>query len=72
MIDVAIDGYQASRQVDILKTLREVVNRLESLAEEDRLDTAIEDLNEGADIRAALQEIVQWADEHRGLLDDDG
>jgi hypothetical protein len=72
MIDVAIDGYQASRQVDILKTLREVVNRLESLAEEDRLDTAIEDLNEGADIRAALQEIVQWADEHRSLLDGDG
>jgi hypothetical protein len=72
MIDVAIDGYQASQQDDILKTLREVVNRLEALAEDDRLDTAVAYPTEGADIRAALKEIVQWVDEHRGLLDNDG
>jgi hypothetical protein len=71
MIDVAIDGYQASRQSDVLKTIREVVNRLESLAEENRLASAIEDGGEAAALREALKEIVEWADEHRGLLDDE-
>jgi hypothetical protein len=68
MIDVAIDGYQASRQGDVLKILREVVNRLESLAEEGRLAGLVADASEGADARAALKEIVEWADKHRGLL----
>ena len=72
MIDVAIDGYRASRQRDILKTIREVVNRLESLAAGDRLVTAIADTREGADVRHALKGIVEWADEQRGLLDDEG
>jgi hypothetical protein len=71
MIDVAIDGYQASRQSDVLKTIREVVNRLESLTEENRLASAIEDGGEAAALREALKEIVEWADEHRGLLDDE-
>lgn len=70
MIDVAIDGYQASRQGDVLKILREVVNRLESLAEGGRLARAVADAVEGADARTALTEIVEWADSHRGLLDD--
>jgi hypothetical protein len=72
MIDVAIDGYQASRQSDVLKTVREVVNRLESLTEGDRLANAIEDGGEGAAVKEALQKIVEWADAHRGLLDDEG
>jgi len=72
MIDVAIDGYRASRQGDVLKILREAVNRLESLAGEERLTRALADSGEGADARAALKEIVDWADRHRGLVDDDG
>lgn len=71
IIDVAIDGYQASRQSDVLKIIREIVNRLESLLmERDRLATAIEDGDEGAAIKDALREIVEWADKHRGLLGD--
>lgn len=67
IIDVAIDGYQASRENDVLKTIREVVNRLESLTEEDRLASAI-DGEEGATVKDALREIIEWADEHRGLM----
>lgn len=72
MFDVAVDGYQASRQSDVLKTIREAVNRLESLAEGDRLARAVKDGDEGADVKKALQDIVNWADAHRGLLDDEG
>lgn len=72
MIDVAIDGYQASQQSDVLKTIREVVNRLESLEEGDRLAIALEDGDEEAAIKEALRQVVEWADKHRGLLDDEG
>lgn len=72
IIDVAIDRYQASRQSDVLKTIREVVNRLESLTEGNRLASAIEDGGEGAALKEAVREIVEWAEEHRGLLDDEG
>ena len=72
LIDVANDGYQAARQGDVLKSLHEVVNRLESLAEEGRLASALTDASEGADTRAALKEILEWADQHRDLLRDDG
>jgi hypothetical protein len=68
LIDVAIDGYQASRQRDILKILREVGNRLQTLVAGRRLADAIADGGEGMEIREALNEIVQWADEHRDLL----
>lgn len=72
MIDVAIDGFQASRQHDVLKTLREVTNRLATLADGERLQYAAADAAEGPDIREALREVVRWADEHRGILDDEG
>ena len=67
MIDVAIDGYQASRQADVVRTLREIVNRLE-LLEEERLVRALGDEEVGGDVRAALGEIVGWAEEHGALL----
>ena len=72
LIDDAIDGYLAALQGDVLKTLREAVNRLDSLGEKRRLANAVADAGEGADIRAALKEIVEWADQHRDLLGDDG
>jgi hypothetical protein len=36
------------------------------------LASAIEDGGEGAAVKEALREIVEWADENRGLLDDEG
>ena len=70
IIDDAIDGYQASRQSDILKIIREVVNRLESLAKGNRLASAVENVGERVDIQKALKEVVEWADKYRGLLND--
>jgi hypothetical protein len=72
MIDDTIDGYRTSRQSDVLKTIREVVNRLDSLAEGNRLANAIGEGGEGAAVREALRKIVEWAGENRGLLDDEG
>ena len=72
LIDDAIDGYLAALQGDVLKTLREVINRLDSLGKDQRLANAAADEGEGADIRTALEEIVEWADQHRDLLGDDG
>jgi hypothetical protein len=70
MIDVAIDGYQAASEDDVLTILREVVNRLESLDEERRLARALAHADEGADARMALKRIVEWADQRRRLLSD--
>lgn len=70
LIDVAIDGYRASRQADVLRTLREIVNRLE-LLEEERVAAAVADEAEGGEARAALGEIVEWADRHGALLSED-
>ncbi|HEX9730755.1 MAG TPA: hypothetical protein VGG06_02085 [Thermoanaerobaculia bacterium] len=72
LIDDAIDGYRASRQRDVLKTIREVINRLKTLASGDRLTSAITDAEEGAAVSGALREIVEWADDHRDLLADEG
>ncbi len=72
LIDVAIDGYHASRQGDVQRTLREVVNRLESLDGGGRLDRALADAGEGAETRAALKGIVVWAEQYRDLLPADG
>jgi hypothetical protein len=68
MIEVAVDGYEASQQSDLLVTLREVINRLESLAVAGRLQAAVADNVQGAAIKLALTEIVDWADHHRTLL----
>jgi len=47
VIDIAINRYQTSRQSDTLKTIREVVNRLEPLTQGDHLASAIADIGEG-------------------------
>jgi hypothetical protein len=70
MIDVAIDGYNASRQSDVLRTLREVVNRLDSLPSREQLVAALADEPDGEDVRQAIASILAWANEHRTLLDE--
>lgn len=64
-IDVAVDGFTASRQEDVVQIAREVLNRLDILAE--RLADGTED----PDLPDVLQAISQWFDEHRSLLTDD-
>lgn len=64
-IDVAIDGFRASRQEDLAQIAREVLNRLDILAQ--RLSDGVDD----PDLRDVLQAMVQWFDEHRSMLTDD-
>jgi type VI protein secretion system component VasF len=64
-IDVAIDGFNASRQHDILQIAREILNRLEILA--DRLQRPVDE----AELDEALNAIVTWFDRNRSLLTDD-
>lgn len=67
-IDDAIDGFQASMADDVAKTLRQVLNRLEIISDErGRLEQALAG-DHGPAVRAALGQIVDWADRHRQLV----
>lgn len=65
-IQGAIDGFDASRQEDVLRTLNEVRNRLESLSVDDRL-TSLLSLGDAASesARGHLATIVEWVDTNR-------
>jgi hypothetical protein len=68
-IDNALDGFAASRTDDVAKTLRQIVNRLEVLSDTGgQLDQALAG-GHADKVKAALREIIAWADDHRGLLD---
>jgi hypothetical protein len=67
-IDNALDGFQASQTQDVIKTLRQVRNRLDVLTD-DRAQLAQALASENQDqVRAAFENILDWADGHRGLL----
>lgn len=67
-IDNAMDGFAASRTDDVAKTLRQIVNRLQVLSDTGgRLDLALAG-DHAAIVRAALSEVITWADSHRQLL----
>lgn len=64
-IEIAIDGFEASRHDDLGQILEEVISRLEILAA--RLPTAAEGAATGG-LSVGLARIVAWADEHRHLV----
>ena len=67
-IDNAIDGFQASQTDDVIKTLRQVRNRLDVLTD-DRAQLAQALTSENQEqVRAAFQDVLDWVDSHRGLL----
>jgi hypothetical protein len=67
-IDNAIDGFEASITDDVAKTLRQVLNRLEILSDErGQLERAVAG-EHGDSVRAALAQIIDWADRHRAFL----
>jgi hypothetical protein len=67
-VDNALDGFQASRNEDVVKTLRQVLNRLEILSDErGQLAQAIAS-GDVDRVRVALRAVVDWADEQRPLL----
>lgn len=69
-VDNALDGFQASRTGDVIKTLRQVWNRLGVLTDERaQLSQALLTAH-GPQVREALKPIIDWADEHRTLIAD--
>lgn len=67
-IDNALDGFQASLTEDVIKTLRQVRNRLDVLTD-DRAQLAQALVSENQDqVRSAFQDILDWVDSHRSLL----
>ncbi len=69
-IDVAIDGYAASKREDVLLILSEILNRLEVLDGSDVMATALAQPDGQPEcIRAALAEVLSWAEKHRDLIE---
>ncbi len=70
VVDNALDGFQASRTDDVVKTLRQVRNRLEILTDERaQLASALE-TGDAQKVRLALRAVIDWADAQRPLLDE--
>lgn len=68
-IDNALDGFQASQTEDVIKTLRQIRNRLDVLTD-DRAQLAQALASENQDqVRAAFGDILDWVDSHRDLVD---
>lgn len=67
-IKVAIDGFDASRQGDVVQILREVRSRLDILAEQDRLRRSCGDPELADALHAELAHVIAWTDLHRDLV----
>jgi hypothetical protein len=68
-IDNALDGFQASQTDDVIKTLRQVRNRLDVLTDDrGMLALALRSAN-AEQVREAFVAVVGWVDEYRNLQD---
>lgn len=68
-IQVAIDGFGASRQEDVLRILKEITNRLDVL--ETKLAAALDPSAEGrAGVVAELKNLIAWSDRQKASLSD--
>ncbi|WP_195167532.1 hypothetical protein [Mycobacteroides abscessus] len=67
-IDNAIDSFQASQTDNVVKTLGQIRNRLDVLTDDrETLAHALES-DDKEEVRAALQQVLDWVDEYRGLM----
>jgi hypothetical protein len=67
-VDNALDGFHAAQTDDVVKTLRQVRNRLDVLTDDRaRLAQALASSN-AEQVRAAFEAVLDWVNEHRGLL----
>jgi hypothetical protein len=67
-IENALDGFEASLTADVLTVLSQVRNRLEVLTDErERLLRSLQ-TPAGDQIRAALEVVIQWAEQQKTLL----
>jgi hypothetical protein len=68
-ITLAIDGFEASRQADVLKILQEIVNRVDVLESGSRLvDSINSSSSEALEIKAELVKIYEWFDQRRSMI----
>lgn len=67
-VDDALDGFQASRNEDVLQILRQVQNRLGILSDDRHRLVRVLESEEADQVRAALREVIDWADAQRALL----
>lgn len=68
-VDNALDGFAASRTDDVVKILRQIINRLEILTDDRaQLASAIADAD-GDRVREELRRIVDWAEAQRAHLE---
>jgi hypothetical protein len=66
-IENALDAFQAAQTDDVIKTLRQIRNRLDVLTDDrEMLAQALESDN-GEQVREAFVTVVDWVDAHRGL-----
>jgi hypothetical protein len=66
-IENALDGFQAAQTDDVIKTLRQVRNRLDVLTDDrDRLSQALAS-DSSEQVRDAFMTVVEWVDAHRNL-----
>ena len=67
-VDNALDGFRAGQTDDVVKTLRQVRNRLDVLTD-DRARLAQALVSSTAEqVQAAFEAVVDWVDAHRGFL----
>jgi len=66
-IENALDGFQAAQTDDVIKTLKQVSNRLDVLTDDRRMLAQALASDNGDQVREAFMTIVAWVDAHRDL-----
>lgn len=68
-VENALDGFAASRTDDVVKTLRQVRNRLAILTDERNQLAAALETADADRVRSELRAVIEWADGQRESLD---
>lgn len=71
VINDSLDSFEASKEDDSGRIVREILNRMEVLGEHDRLHRALRDPDSGSELRVRLLEIIRWVDAHRRVIEDE-
>jgi hypothetical protein len=66
-IDNALDGFQAGQSDDVIKTLRQVRNRLDVLTDDRGMLAQALTSDNGEQVREAFMTVVDWVDTNREL-----
>ena len=68
-IEDAIDAFTASKENDSNRIVREILNRMQVLDDNERLRLALEDEGSREQLLDGLNQILEWADRLRGLIE---